>query len=97
MSSVCFHQHGGGYQYRLCPANETLTEACFTRYALEFVRTSQRLVWNNGTAMPLQGTFVDQGTYPPGSTWAMNPIPRINYDSSSSGQVEQKQINNYEK
>ena len=23
--------HGGGYIFRLCPANETLTEACFNR------------------------------------------------------------------
>ena len=31
------------------------------------------------------GTWVDQGTSPAGSTWAMNPIPRIDFDSTSSG------------
>ena len=39
--------HGGGYQYRLCPANETLTEECFMRHPLEFDRTKQQLRWNN--------------------------------------------------
>ena len=27
--------HGGGYQYRLCPASEPLTEDCFARTPLE--------------------------------------------------------------
>jgi len=29
---------------------------------------------------------VDEGTSPAGSTWAMNPIPRIDFDSHGSGQ-----------
>ena len=65
---------GGGYQYRLCPANESLTEECFMRRPLEFVRTSQQLAWNNGTRMKIQGVWVDNGTNPIGSTWARNPI-----------------------
>ena len=28
--------HGGGYIFRLCPANETLSEECFNRIKLEF-------------------------------------------------------------
>ena len=28
--------HGGGYQYRLCPTDEPLTEACFQRTPLAF-------------------------------------------------------------
>ena len=65
--------HGGGYQYRLCAASEPLTEACFARTPLPFNRRKQALMWNNGTRLPLSGTWVDEGTYPPGSTWAMNP------------------------
>lgn len=80
------YNHGGGYIYRLCPANEPLTEACFWRHVLEFDRKGQQLEWLNGTRFPITGTWVDQGTYPKGSTWAMNPIPRINFDSHSSGQ-----------
>jgi len=80
------YNHGGGYIYRLCPASEQLTEECFFRTPLEFVRTGQQLEWANGTRYPIEGTWVDEGTYPGGSTWAMNPIPRINFDSHSSGQ-----------
>jgi len=32
----CCAPHGGGYIYRLCPANETISEACFNRLPLEF-------------------------------------------------------------
>lgn len=78
--------HGGGYIYRLCPASAPLTEECFNRMPLDFVREGQALRWNNGTTLPIRGTFVSEGTVPPGSTWAMNPIPRIDFDSKSSGQ-----------
>ena len=78
--------HGGGYQYRLCPASSPLTEECFQRTPLPFNRHKQSLMWNNGTRLPLLGTWVDVGTMPAGSTWAMNPIPRIDFDANSSGQ-----------
>lgn len=80
------YNHGGGYQYRLCPAKQDLTEECFQKIPLKFVRDTQTLRWNNGSRFPIDGTFVDEGTWPKGSTWAMNPIPRIDFDSSSSGQ-----------
>ena len=35
------NNHGGGYSYRLCPAGEPLTEACFQRHPLPFERTKQ--------------------------------------------------------
>jgi len=37
--------HGGGYQYRLCPASEALTEECFHRMPLPFVG-QQSLRWD---------------------------------------------------
>jgi len=80
------YNHGGGYQYRLCPSGEDLSEECFQRHPLDFVRQAQRLRWTNGTEHHIQGTFVDEGTSPNGSTWAMNPIPRIDFDSHNSGQ-----------
>ena len=67
--------HGGGYQYRLCSSQEQLTEECFMRTPLEFDVTKQALQWNNGTRLPINGTFVSVGTMPSGSTWAMNPVP----------------------
>lgn len=75
------YNHGGGYQYRLCPAHEALTESCFQRMPLEFNQSQQALVWNNGTRYPIKGVFVDKGTWPAGSTWARNPIPRVNDDN----------------
>merc|ERR1719393_942597 len=75
------YNHGGGYQYRLCPTSEPLTEECFMKTPLEFVRTGQQLRWNNGTRLSIPGTWVDVGTNPPGSTWAKNPIPRIDFGS----------------
>lgn len=89
-----------GYQYRLCPANEELTEECFQKTPLAFDRTKQTLVWNTKSVpgadsttppVPANGTlripvptpiFVDEGTWPEGSTWARDPIPRINDDNA---------------
>lgn len=76
--------HGGGYQYRLCPADEDLTEECFQRMPLEFVREAHSIMWNNGTIYPIKGMFVDDSecpVTPKGSTWARNPIPRIHTDN----------------
>lgn len=68
-----------GYQYRLCrlpAAGQPLTEHCFQQTPLEYDRSKQALLMNNGTRWPLRGVFVDEGTWPPNSTWARNPIPR---------------------
>lgn len=62
--SLADHPHCAGYQYRLCPASENLTEACFQKLPLEFNRAKQALQWNNGTVYPINGTFVDTGTSP---------------------------------
>lgn len=70
------YNHGGGYQYRLCPASQPLTEACFQKMPLKFVGKPS-LLWNNGTAKEYDGVYVTEGTSPKGSAWAMNPIPRI--------------------
>eukprot|EP00928_Gymnodinium_smaydae_P057979 TRINITY_DN41202_c0_g1_i1.p1 TRINITY_DN41202_c0_g1~~TRINITY_DN41202_c0_g1_i1.p1 ORF type:complete len:381 (+),score=39.91 TRINITY_DN41202_c0_g1_i1:46-1188(+) len=69
------NNHGGGYSWRLCPADEPLTEACFQRHQLDFVQDGQGIVFKNGTVMPVQGTFITEGTYPVGSMWSMLPIP----------------------
>lgn len=43
------YNHGGGYQYRLCPASERLTEECFRRTPLKFDTSRQVLKWGNGS------------------------------------------------
>jgi len=70
--------HGGGYQYRLCPKDSVLTEECFQRMPLRFEgQTSLRWGGKEGKQMKINSTFVSEGTLPAGSTWAMNPLPRV--------------------
>lgn len=66
--------HGGGYQYRLCPLKSELTEACFQETPMPFADDSS-LMMSNGTITKLKSTFVSEGTLPVGSTWQMLPIP----------------------
>lgn len=74
--------HGGGYQYRLCPAHKPLTEECMQQMPLDFdVEVGTHLMWNNGTRWPIRNVFVSTGTWPKGSTWARNPIPRVADDN----------------
>jgi len=69
--------HGGGYQYRIAPANGELTEEVFQRTVLEPEGMSI-LQWGgkNGKQKPINATRVSEGTVPKGSTWTMNPVPR---------------------
>lgn len=69
------NNHGGGYSFRLCPAEEGITEECFQRTPLDFVEDQQGIVFKNGTVLPIAGTFVIDGTHPKGSMWSMLPIP----------------------
>jgi len=66
--------HGGGYQYRLCPLNSELTEACMQQTPVPFAGNS-KLQLGDGTMLTLNSTFVTEGTLPEGGTWQMNPLP----------------------
>ena len=69
------NNHGGGYSYRLCPASEPLTEACFQRRPLEFMQDKQAILYPDGKVVRIQGVFIRNGTTPAGSVWARLPIP----------------------
>jgi len=69
------NNHGGGYSYRLCPASEPLTESCFQKHPLDFVQDKQAILFPDGHSVPINGTFVTEGTFPEGSMWARLPIP----------------------
>jgi len=57
--------HGGGYQYRLCPAEKMpCTEEDFQAMPLDFVKDAHAIMWNNGTLRPIQGKFVDDSVCP---------------------------------
>ncbi|CAE7510264.1 unnamed protein product [Symbiodinium natans] len=73
--------HGGGYQYRLCPAGMTaLTEECFQEMPLAFVGDKQWLQFGNGfdksNRLEIKAKRVGgKKVLPENSTWTMNPIP----------------------
>jgi len=68
--------HGGGYAYRLAPADAPLTEETFRKLPLDFVGKSI-LRWDGDSKTELQfeGWRTSVGTLPPGSMWSKNPIP----------------------
>jgi len=74
------NNHGGGYSYRLCPAESPLTEECFKKHQLDFVPEKAALLFPDGTHMMINGTYVGHDaatrnvTDPPGSMWARIPI-----------------------
>ena len=77
-----------GYQYRLCPSDQDLTEECFQKLPLDFVRGGAKLRFADKTTVPIQGTYVSQGTVPAGSTWAMNPVPARGRDPRHTLDIE---------
>jgi hypothetical protein len=81
--------HGGGYSYRLAPANGPLNEETFGKMPLKFVGL-QKLRWgggkaNGGEEIEFNGTYVSTGTTPPGSMWSRNPIPRNDMHQTGQG------------
>lgn len=82
--------HGGGFQWRLCPRSAKLTEACFQQRPLPFLGR-QSLQYMNGTRhlIPSKYAYANgsvaaitaDGQLPHGITWAMNPLP----DSKQKG------------
>jgi len=84
--------HGGGYQYRICPANSPQTEACFQANPLKFVGDKQWLQFGGGTDVNnrteiLATTVTGDKVMPVGSTWRRNPIPACNSPVSGGSQV----------
>eukprot|EP00947_MAST-08B_sp_MAST-8B-sp1_P003259 g3259.t1 len=86
--------HGGGFQWRLCPVDDELTEACFARRPLPFVGR-QAIQYANGTRMPIHSKYAfangsvaaitADGELPPPDhpTWALNPLP----DNTQQGSI----------
>ncbi len=68
--------HGGGYAYRLCPAAEAPTEACFQANHLAFADDVTTVRFTDGTAKTIAATRTTVGTVPAGSHWSKNPIPQ---------------------
>ena len=75
--------HGGGYSYRLCPAESTLDEDCFNKVGLKMVGPS-KLRWGGigGRELEYDPVTVDVGTKA-GVMWRRNPIPRAWHDKTT--------------
>ena len=70
--------HGGGYSYRVCPAGEPLTEACFQRHVLSFASAQHTIKWPLLPAKPdvqIPALEITTGTTPAGSPWRRVPFP----------------------
>jgi len=73
--------HGGGYAYRLCPADQELNEDCFQKMHLNFTGNSSLRWGGPGGEQTFfntteKGWDVSVGTVPEGSMWRKNSIPR---------------------
>jgi hypothetical protein len=72
--------HGGGYAYRMAPADGPLNEATFGKLPLDFVGNSI-LRWDGDYSTQVEfntterGWETSVGTVPEGSMWRKNPIP----------------------
>ena len=73
------NNHGGGYQYRLCPASEPLTEECFQKYPLEFNQDKQAILFANGSTFSIKGAqyAVERTSLPPKTRHVVNFLPPL--------------------
>jgi len=77
--------HGGGYQYRLCPKSRGLTEDCFQDMPLtpvgpQYVKFGTVFVPGvdddlDRSTRSFPAVRVSEGVKPAGSVWTRNPIP----------------------
>eukprot|EP00664_Eupelagonemidae_sp_cell27_P002322 gene2322-7029_t len=74
--------HGGGYQYRVCPKGAAEpTEECFQAHVLPFVGDTTTISHFDGREdVEIPAVTFSTGTKPAGSAWRKNPIPMCNCD-----------------
>jgi len=100
--------HGGGYQYRVCPKNkknnnnndnndndEVISEACFEQHPLAFADNVHSVVVDGQTNNPIviPATDVSSGVIPQNSVWRRIPLPACNCDSGGNCNSKQTQTN----
>jgi len=77
--------HGGGYQYRVCPKSEEMTNDCFEQNPLSFETDTHIVTTNQKTqTIEIPATDVSSGVRPIGSTWRRIPLPGCNCDIGSN-------------
>merc|ERR1712048_261009 len=65
--------HGGGYQYRLCPSDNTQDDKCFEDGVLAFAN-DHSIMKQGATEHWVPVRDLDQGTHPPNSVWRLNEM-----------------------
>jgi len=80
--------HGGGYQYRVCPKTESPTESCFHANPLAFANGKTTVVYSTGKRISLNAVDVTEGVQPAGHAWRRLPIPACNCDFGTSCQTD---------
>ena len=73
--------HGGGYQYRLCPKSSKLSEECFQANPVAFASSSTIIRKKSSASVIVPATDLSKGTKPAGSTWRRLPFPACNCDA----------------
>jgi hypothetical protein len=83
--------HGGGYQYRLCPKDGSMDEACFEAGALDFATSTSKIRFVDSSRDTLTIQAVDVGgpgdgtvVNPPNKAWRRIPVPACACDRGSS-------------
>jgi len=67
--------HGGGYQFRLCPAGEPLTEECFQKMPLQFASETHMIRFRDSSKdFSIGATVVKEGG---GKGWMRYPVPEL--------------------
>ena len=69
VASSVFINHGGGWQWRLCPKSASVTEACFQEHVLDFADATQTLRFKDGHDVVIPARHTQDGK------WARNPVP----------------------
>ncbi|XRB05342.1 chitin-binding type-4 domain-containing protein [Pycnococcus provasolii] len=82
--------HGGGYQYRVCPAGNAVNENCFAANVLPFADNKHTVRFKSGKPVEINALDVSEGVAPAGSTWRRLPIPACNCDIGEGCQVRSK-------
>lgn len=66
---------------QVCPKSEALTEECLQQHPLSFVGNNHTVKYLDGRPdLRIPARDVSEGTFPPNSTWRINPIPACNCD-----------------
>jgi hypothetical protein len=87
--------HGGGYQYRVCPYGGTLNEECFEKMPLKFADKYHTIRTTTNENVQINALDVVDGVIPSGHAWRRLPIPACNCDLGSSCLTDPSSSNDY--